>query len=96
MLLQPQDVVFVDGFSESLWVSLAVKAVRIGWPAGLVEAQKRLGKTRVKDVLVTQVFEDIYPESDSDADSGYDEKLVDKLGLKDEIIRIIDALPKSI
>src|SRR5215469_3835097 len=54
-------VKFLDGWSESLWVSLAVKAVRIGWPAGLEAAAARLSKSKMKEVLTVQVFEDIFP-----------------------------------
>lgn len=56
-----KEIKFVDGWSESCWVSLAVKALRLGWPVGLEEAAKRLGKNRMKQTLLVQVFEDIFP-----------------------------------
>lgn len=51
----------LDGFSRSLWTSLAVKALRIGWPAGLREAQKRLAPSAFKSTLICGVFEDVLP-----------------------------------
>jgi hypothetical protein len=31
-----------EGYTESAWVSLAVKSIRIGWPAGLEKAASML------------------------------------------------------
>ena len=59
-----KQVRYVDGFSESLWVSLAVKSVRLGWPAGLEAAARRLSRSRIKETLTVQVFEDVYPSED--------------------------------
>ncbi len=55
----------VGGFSGSLWVSLAVKSVRLGWPAGFRGAVAVLG-SRIdwRDLLLAQVFEDIWPSTD--------------------------------
>lgn len=41
--------------------SLAVKAVRIGWPAGVDAASRHLAPSELRSVLVGQVFEDIFP-----------------------------------
>ena len=56
-----KEVKYVEGFSESLWVSLAVKAIRMGWPAGLEKCLQVLGKSRLKQTLMVQVVEDVYP-----------------------------------
>ena len=55
------DITLKDGFSESAWRSLAVKSIRLGWPAGLIEAEKRLGKSYMKQALLCGAFEDIFP-----------------------------------
>ena len=52
---------FIDGWSESSWKSLTVKAIRIGWPEGLRQAAQRLSRSSMKSLLLTQIFEDIYP-----------------------------------
>jgi hypothetical protein len=54
-------VKFIDNWSESSWVSLVVKALRLGWPAGIEAARLRLAPSRVRDTLIVQVFEDIFP-----------------------------------
>jgi hypothetical protein len=54
----------IDGYTESAWKSLVVKAVRLGWPEGLRQAELRLSPSKVKGVLLTQVFEDIWPTED--------------------------------
>src|SRR5262249_56880639 len=41
-----KEVKYVDGFSEGMWTSLAVKAVRLGWAAGLEGAVERLGESK--------------------------------------------------
>lgn len=51
----------ICGFSKSAWKSLAVKSLRIGWPAGLRVAESALGKSEMKMVLTCGVFEDIFP-----------------------------------
>lgn len=51
----------IDGFSKSAFKSLAVKSLRIGWPAGLDRAQAALGKSEIRPLLVCGVFEDIFP-----------------------------------
>lgn len=51
----------MDGYSASAWKSLAVKSLRMGWPTGLIEAQKRLGKSYMKAAMVCAAFEDIFP-----------------------------------
>lgn len=52
---------FVDGYSESAWKSLAVKSLRIGWPAGMQAAFDRLGRSTMGSLLVCGVFEDVFP-----------------------------------
>lgn len=52
---------WIDGFSESAWKSLAVKSLRMGWPAGLEEALDRLGRSTVQYLLLAGVFEDVFP-----------------------------------
>lgn len=51
----------IDRYSESVWKSLVVKSLRIGWPTGLDEAAKRLAPATVDALLVCGVFEDIFP-----------------------------------
>lgn len=52
-LLQP--------FSKSLWKSLTVKSLRIGWPIGLEQARKHLSKSDFKGQLMVGIFEDVFP-----------------------------------
>jgi hypothetical protein len=58
----------IDGYSESLWKSLVVKSLRIGWPAGLRAAAERLTPSTMKDLLLCGVFEDIFPAESELAD----------------------------
>jgi hypothetical protein len=51
----------IDGYSESIWKSLIVKSLRIGWPKGIEEAAKRLPRPAVDALLVCGIFEDIFP-----------------------------------
>lgn len=51
----------IDGYSESLWKSVVVKSLRIGWPEGLREASRRLNKSTMKSLLICGLFEDIFP-----------------------------------
>lgn len=51
----------IDGYSESLWKSVVVKSLRIGWPAGLEEASRRLNKSTMKSLLICGLFEDVFP-----------------------------------
>lgn len=55
---------YIEGFSESLWKSLVVKSLRIGWVNGLIEASKMLNKSTMKALLVCGIFEDIFPKED--------------------------------
>ena len=41
----------VDGFTESAWKSLAVKAIRLGWPEGLRQAAYRLSPATMRALL---------------------------------------------
>lgn len=54
-------VEYMEGFSSSLWVSLAVKSVRLGWPAGLVQCERVLGKWKTQNTVKVQIFEDLWP-----------------------------------
>jgi len=54
-------VKMIDGYSESLWKSVVVKSLRIGWPAGLEEASRRLSKSTMKSLLICSLFEDVFP-----------------------------------
>jgi len=49
-----------DGWSEQVWKSLAIKALRLAWPTGLEEAAKRLPPSMMKGVLLTNLFEDVF------------------------------------
>jgi len=54
----------IDGYSESLWKSVVVKSLRIGWPAGLKEASRRLNKSTMKSLLICGLFEDVFPPAE--------------------------------
>lgn len=54
-------VKMIDGYSESLWKSVVVKSLRIGWPEGLKEASRRLNKSTMKSLLICGLFEDVFP-----------------------------------
>lgn len=51
----------IDGWSESLWKSLAVKSLRMGWPAGLEAAERALNPSTLRSLLTCGVFEDTFP-----------------------------------
>lgn len=61
---ETKPVRLIEGYSEQLWTSVAVKALRIGWPEGLRQAQKRLGAAKLRSVLTVQIFEDIFPTAE--------------------------------
>jgi hypothetical protein len=50
-----------DGWSQSVWVSLAVKSLRFGWVNGLHEAEKRLGRSGTRYQLLAGILEDVTP-----------------------------------
>jgi hypothetical protein len=50
-----------DGWSESAWKSLAIKSLRIGWPEGLRQADRRLSPSTIKSTLIVSLFEDVFP-----------------------------------
>ena len=52
---------YVDGISESLWKSCAIKAIRVGWLPGLEAASKRLSRSTLTGVALVQLFEDVFP-----------------------------------
>lgn len=57
-----------DGFTEGAWVSLAVKALRLGWPAGLRQAAHRVPPSRMRQTLQCGIFEDVFPATAELAD----------------------------
>lgn len=59
---------FLGGYSESLWKSLVVKSLRLGWPEGLRRAAGVLNERTVKSLLTCSVFEDIFPAKSELAD----------------------------
>ena len=54
----------VQGFTRSLWTSVAVKSLHLGWPAGLEEARRHLSPSSFKATLLCGVFEDVFPAVD--------------------------------
>ena len=55
-------------WTESVWKSLAVKALRIGWPTGLRMARRNLSRSTMRSLMTCGVFEDVFPtESDMPA-----------------------------
>ncbi|MFW6145451.1 MAG: hypothetical protein ACOC4Y_01500 [bacterium] len=50
-----------EGYTESVWKSLIIKSIRIGWPQGIEKGREILGKTKVTDILKASIFEDIFP-----------------------------------
>lgn len=54
----------IDGWSESLWKSLAVKSLRMGWPAGLERAERALNPSAIRTQLTCGIFEDTFPATD--------------------------------
>ena len=54
-------VKMIDGYSESLWKSVVVKSLRIGWTEGIKEASRRLNKSTMKSLLICGLFEDVFP-----------------------------------
>jgi hypothetical protein len=48
-------------WSRSAWTSVLIKSLRLGWPEGMREAARHLPRSRVRQTLVVQVFEDIFP-----------------------------------
>lgn len=59
----------LNGISRSAWASLAVKSLRLGWPAGLHQARMRLGESYMRLVLLCGLFEDIFPATSELADA---------------------------
>jgi hypothetical protein len=52
---------YIDGISEGLWKSCAIKAIRVGWLPGLEAASKRLSQSVLRNVALVQLFEDMLP-----------------------------------
>jgi len=44
-----------------VWVSLGVKALRIGWPEGLRMTEQMVGKSRMRHILTCGLYEDVFP-----------------------------------
>lgn len=57
-------LVMIEGVSESTWKSLVVKALRAGWPAGLVAARQRLTGAKMRDLLFVGLYEDVWPTAE--------------------------------
>lgn len=55
------EVKLIDGYTESVWKSLAVKSIRMGWPAGYRAAILRLSPGIGRAIAWGQVYEDIFP-----------------------------------
>jgi len=55
-----------DGWSRSLWVSTAVKGLRVGWPAAYYRAREALVGSRInwRSLRLAAVFEDLWPSED--------------------------------
>lgn len=60
---------FIDGLSESLWKSVLVKSIRLGWPEGCRQAEMRLGRATSTSIALTQIFEDIKPAKEEIAEA---------------------------
>lgn len=54
-------LIVIEGISQSTWKSLVVKALRAGWPAGLVAARQRLAPGMMRDLLFVGLYEDVWP-----------------------------------
>ncbi len=54
-------LIVIEGISQSTWKSLVVKALRAGWPAGLVAARQRLAPGMMRDLLYVGLYEDVWP-----------------------------------
>lgn len=57
----PKHVITIDGHTESVWKSVVVKSLRIGWPEGIRRAEYRIGKSAIKGALTVGLFEDVFP-----------------------------------
>lgn len=59
--MQEKKVEKIDGYTLSVWKSLVVKSLRIGWIAGMEEANKRMSKSDMNTLCIRQLFEDTFP-----------------------------------
>jgi hypothetical protein len=57
-------LIVIDGISQSCWKSVVVKALRAGWPAGLVAARQRLAPGMMRDLLFVGFYEDVWPSAE--------------------------------
>ncbi|MDH7597533.1 MAG: hypothetical protein QHG98_07350 [Methanothrix sp.] len=51
----------IEGYSQSVWKSLVVKSIRLGWLDGLLAARARLTQSAFARLFERGVFEDILP-----------------------------------
>jgi hypothetical protein len=71
--MQKPQLKFINGFSQSAWKSLAIKSLRIGWVNGIMESAKNLSKSELETLLISGLFEDVFPSSYKDLDSAFEE-----------------------
>lgn len=67
-----KEVKYKEGYTDSTWKSLAIKAVRVGWPQGIKKARDVLGKSKIRGVLIGQLFEDTFPVNYQGIDQAID------------------------
>jgi hypothetical protein len=51
----------VDDWTKSAWKSLAIKSLRIGWPEGLRQGERRLSPSVLRSTLIVSLFENVFP-----------------------------------
>ncbi len=71
--MKKREYLVIDGMSESVWKSLVVKALRIGWVEGLQAASERLPRSTMDGLLVCGLFEDLLPAGMEELDQEYQE-----------------------
>jgi len=59
-----KEIEYINGASKSLWISVLVKSIRLGWPEGCRQAAMRLGDKISQYTALVQIFEDIYPSQE--------------------------------
>lgn len=52
----------INGYTKSIWKSLVIKSLRIGWVTGLQKAREVLSKSEMNSLLIGGIFEDIFPD----------------------------------
>ena len=68
-----KEYLVIDGMSESIWKSMVVKALRIGWVEGLQAAAERLPRSTMDGLLVCGLFEDLFPAGLRELEMEYQE-----------------------